>query len=264
MTTVLDICTFLDAFAPPHLAEDWDNVGLLVGRHSAAVQALSTCLTLSPDVADEAISEGVQLIVSHHPVMFRPVQQLTETTLEGGMLLQLIEAGVAVYSPHTRFDSAPDGINQSLANDLGLQHIKPLRPVVTDPEFGSGRTGELAPPTSLSAFLGVVKQATAAEYLEYVGDPQANVQRVGVACGAAAEFMSDAASAGCDTFVTGEARFHSAVEARSLGMNLVLTGHFSSERPAVERLATLLSESFPDVRCMPSRVESDPLQLFKD
>ena len=262
MTSVSDICTFLDTFAPQHLAEDWDNVGLLLGRPGAAVSSVMTCLTLSPDVAAEAVAADVGMIVTHHPVMFRPLQQITEATPEGAMLLNLIESGVAVYSPHTRFDSAAEGINQSLAVDFGLTSIRPLRATDDDPDLGSGRLGELSAPTSLSDFLGVVRRVTAAKYLEYAADDAAVVSRVAVACGAAAEFMKDAVALECDTFVTGEARFHSAVEARILGINLVLTGHFSSERPAMERLAKLLGQTFPELHVFASQQESDPLRVF--
>ncbi|MCP4507454.1 MAG: Nif3-like dinuclear metal center hexameric protein, partial [Fuerstiella sp.] len=115
MSTVSDVIAFLEKFAPPALAEDWDNVGLLVGREAVVVQQVMTCLTLTPDVGAEAVRRGVQLVVSHHPVLFRGTKKITDATSEGRMLLQLIENGLAVYSPHTSFDSAELGINQQLA-----------------------------------------------------------------------------------------------------------------------------------------------------
>jgi dinuclear metal center YbgI/SA1388 family protein len=262
MTSVSDICTFFNSFAPPELVEDWDNTGLLLGRSSAKVQRICTCLTLTPDVACDAIEKGVQLIVTHHPVMFQPVQQITESSIEGGILLNLIEGGVAVFSPHTRFDSAGDGINQGLATTLGLKQIRPLRPLDGDTMQGSGRYGELSAEMPFSEFLQVVSRATTAKYLEFTGELTGTVKRVAVACGAAAEFLTEAAELGCDTFVTGEARFHSAIEARSKKINLILTGHYNSERPAVEQLAEILGSEFPGVDVFASGVESDPLQLY--
>src|SRR6516165_5885776 len=107
MSTVADLVQALDAIAPLGLAETWDNVGLLIGDPASDVLRIMTCLTLTPESAGEAIEEGVSLIVSHHPVLFRPTQRLTTATSEGRMLLAIIRAGIAVYSPHTAFDNAP-------------------------------------------------------------------------------------------------------------------------------------------------------------
>jgi len=261
MPSVSEVCEYLEQLAPVELAEDWDNVGLLVGRGSNVVQRILTCLTLTADVAAEAIAGDVQMIVSHHPVLFRGSKTISDACVEGRMLLDLIEAGVAVYSAHTRFDSAQQGVNQRLAEGFGLTDIDVIRKSERLPALGSGRMGRLALPTTLSDFLGVVRETCAASYLEYCGESEASVERVAIACGSAAEFLDEAIAAGCDTFVTGEARFHSALEARSRGINLILVGHYSSERPAMEWLAEDLAQNFPDVTCIPSHSESDPLRL---
>jgi dinuclear metal center YbgI/SA1388 family protein len=261
MSTVSDAIAFLEEFAPPLLAESWDNVGLLVGRRDADVKTIITCLTLTPDVAQEAVGEGAQLIVSHHPVLFRGAKTITDSTSEGLTLLQLIEHGIAVYSPHTSFDSALLGVNQQLANGFGLVDVAPLRPS-ENAAIGGGRMGCLEKPVLLREFLGILRSAVSAEYVEYCGLPGAPVSKVAVACGSAAEFLADAVSAGCDTFVTGEASFHSALEAREKGLNLILLGHYSSERHAVERLASILGEALTDTDVFASRVEIDPLAVF--
>src|SRR5262245_9834421 len=111
MPTVADFLRYLEAFAPRPLAASWDNVGLLLGDRSAAAERVMTCLTVTPDSAAEAIAEQAQLIVTHHPILFRPVQRLTADDPQGRMLLALIRAGSAVYSPHTAFDNTAGGIN---------------------------------------------------------------------------------------------------------------------------------------------------------
>jgi dinuclear metal center YbgI/SA1388 family protein len=128
MFTVAAAVEFLEQLAPPGLAADWDNVGLLLGDRTAAVQRLMTCLTVTPDSAAEAIEAGAQLIVAHHPILFRPVKRLTGATPEGRMLLALARAGVAVYSPHTAFDNTSRGINEILAGRFELQNLGSLRP----------------------------------------------------------------------------------------------------------------------------------------
>src|SRR5437899_9691223 len=127
MASVADIIEYLNQFAPSHLAADWDNVGLLLGDRETRCERVMTCLTLTPDVAQEAIQANVRLIVTHHPILFRSVQRLTADTPEGRMLLSLIQAGVAVYSPHTAFDNTAGGINDALARRLDLIDVVPLR-----------------------------------------------------------------------------------------------------------------------------------------
>jgi dinuclear metal center YbgI/SA1388 family protein len=127
MPTVADLTKHLDRFAPPALAAEWDNVGLIVGDPSANVERVLTCLTVTPPVVAEAVDTRVQLIITHHPMLFRASKRLTTITAEGRMLLELIRAGVAVYSPHTAFDNTTGGINDVLARRLGLTDLMPLR-----------------------------------------------------------------------------------------------------------------------------------------
>lgn len=127
MASVDAIVEYLEKFAPFYLAADWDNIGLLLGDRVASVQRIMTCLTVTPEVAREAIESKAHLIVTHHPILFRPIQRLTTDTPEGRMLLSLIQAGVAVFSPHTAFDNTAGGINDALASRLGLVDVGPLR-----------------------------------------------------------------------------------------------------------------------------------------
>jgi dinuclear metal center YbgI/SA1388 family protein len=127
MITVAAVVEFLERFAPTDLAADWDNVGLLLGDRQADCRGIMTCLTVTPDVADEAIADGAGLIVTHHPVLFRAAKRLTTGNPEGRMLLALIQAGVSVYSPHTAFDNTHGGINDALAKRLELKDVGPLR-----------------------------------------------------------------------------------------------------------------------------------------
>ncbi|PON19894.1 Nif3-like dinuclear metal center hexameric protein [Candidatus Entotheonella serta] len=260
---IRDVLAFLRTFAPPQLAENWDNTGLLVGCEQDEVSAVLTCLTLTPEVAQEAVACGVRLIVTHHPVLFRPVQRITGDTAEGVMLLTLMRAGIGVYSPHTAYDSAREGINQQWADAFELDAICPLRLFGEggDPDgLGAGRWGVLQKPVTLETFVEMVKQTLGVTHTQYVGESDRNVQHVAIACGAAAEFMADAAQQGCDVLLTGEARFHACLEARTLGIALVLPGHYATERPAMERLAAILKHQFPNLDVFASRAETDPLR----
>jgi dinuclear metal center YbgI/SA1388 family protein len=127
MHTVASLIEELQRLAPLSLAADWDNVGLLLGDRSAEVHRVMTCLTVTPESAAEAIETGAQLVLTHHPVLFRAVKRLTTDAPEGRMLTELIRAGVAVYSAHTAYDDTAGGINEKLAKGLGLTGLEPLR-----------------------------------------------------------------------------------------------------------------------------------------
>src|SRR3954470_2892673 len=115
MLTVAAVAAFLENFAPNRLAAEWDNVGLLVGEAQHKVERVMTCLTVTPSSVAEALSEKADLIVTHHPLPFEPLRRITSDTPQGRLLLDLIKAQIALYSPHTAFDSARSGINQRLA-----------------------------------------------------------------------------------------------------------------------------------------------------
>ncbi|MCU0876521.1 MAG: Nif3-like dinuclear metal center hexameric protein [Pirellulaceae bacterium] len=260
MISIADICRFLEEFAPRGLAADWDNVGLLVGDRQEGASRVMTCLTITPAVAAEAIRERVELIVAHHPLPFRPLSRLTTDEPTGKILWQLIRAGVAVYSPHTSFDSAADGINQQLAAGLELVEIEPLTPVAGfDSPQGIGRRGRLTTPRSLSAIAEQLKTQWSLDGLFLTGDVTRSISRVAIACGSAGDLLSAAIDAGSELFITGEARLHTAYEAEARGIALLLVGHYASERPGVERLSAVLAQQFPTLAVWASRDERDPL-----
>lgn len=267
MPSVSDISRFLGDFAPLVLAEAWDNVGLLVGDLTRPAQRILTCLTITPDVVEEAVALQVELIVSHHPLLFKPVQRLTAGDIQGAMLLKLIEAGIAVYSPHTAFDSAAEGINRQLADQLALRNVQPLRlrsgagDSLAVPS-GAGRFGDLDHACTLAELCDTVKQTLQVTRLQRVGDGTSTVCRVGIACGAAAEFIPDALNAGCDVLLTGEARFHDCLRARDSGLALILPGHYATERPAVENLAAIIQRQFPGTSVSASSREHDPVEII--
>jgi dinuclear metal center YbgI/SA1388 family protein len=258
VTTIQDVAELIDSSAPRQLAEEWDNVGLLVGNGRRPARRVMTCLTITPDSAAEAVCEKADLIVTHHPLPFRPLQRLTTGTPEGRMLLDLIEAQVAIYSAHTAFDSAAEGINQQLAQGLGLAQIEPIVPGEELP--GSGRLGQFDSPQTLAKLVERVKAFLAIEHLQYVGDNARQVRKLGIACGSGGDFLDAALSNGCDCLLTGETRFHTALAAEAQGIALILAGHFASERFALVQLAAWLAERLPGVQVWASHSERDPIR----
>jgi dinuclear metal center YbgI/SA1388 family protein len=261
MLTIADIARFLEGFAPSSLAEDWDNVGLLVGDAGQPADRVMTCLTITPASASEAVSRRAQLIVTHHPLPFKPLKQLTSETTSGRLLLQLIRNGIAVYSPHTAFDSAAQGINQQFAEGLGLTNVRPLIAKPNgDPSLGSGRYGLLPASTTLGEIAARLKQFVKVGQVQFVGDLNRSVERIAIACGSAGSFLAPAVQAKCDVLITGETTFHTCLEAEATDIALLLPGHFASERFGVERLALVLAKQFPQAEVWASKSESDPIK----
>src|SRR5262245_1714756 len=218
MLTLADVCDFLESFAPSALAAEWDNVGLLIGDRAQRVQRVLTCLTITPGVAAEAIRERADLIVTHHPLPFRPLKRLTADEPSGRILLDLIRAGIAIHSPHTAFDSAAAGINQQFAEGLGLIEIAPLVPAAEMAAgVGTGRCGRLAVPQPLSQIAARLKAFLKITGLHLVGQPQQIIERVAVGCGSAGEFLADALRQRCGLLVTGETRLHTCYDAEQRG-----------------------------------------------
>lgn len=261
MTTIADITTFFASHTPLHLAEDWDNVGLLAGDPAQPVTRVMTCLTITPASAEEAIRERAELIVTHHPLPFKPLKRLTTEQTAGRLLWSLARAGVAIYSPHTAFDSATEGINQQLAKGLMLHGIQPLVPAKNDPSgLGAGRMGYLQEAVPLAELSDRLAKFLVIDGLQVVGEDGSRIERVAVACGSAGSFLPAAAAAGCQLLVTGETTFHTCLEAEALGMSLLLPGHFASERFACEQLAQAIRRSFPQLHIWPSNAERDPVR----
>lgn len=262
MPLLSELCRFLDAFAPPVLSEDWDNVGLLVGDPKRQVERVMTCLTITLASCSEAVSQKVDLIVTHHPLPFQPLRRLTTESTPGRLLLTLIQAGIAVYSPHTAFDSAAAGINQQLAEGLGLAEIKPLVPSSTDlaTNLGSGRRGKFVKPLRLSEVASRLKSFLKIAGLHAVGRNDSLISTAAVACGSGGSFLEHAIRQDIDLLVTGETSFHTCLEAEARGVHLLLAGHFATERFAVAKLAEVLSSGFPTLKVWTSEQEADPLR----
>lgn len=266
MPCLSQICRYLETFAPADLAEDWDNVGLLVGRREQPVSKIMTCLTVTPVSCAEAIDSDADLIVAHHPLPFRPLKRITDETTTGSILLNLLDKGIAVYSPHTAFDSAASGINRQLAELIGVEGIQPLLPWSGDqpqaddqPQIGAGRFGLLPKPTAIGDIVLRLKAALKSDQFRLVGDPLRSIHRVAVACGSGGQFLSESLRVNCDLMITGETTFHTCLEAAARGIDLLLVGHFPSERFAVETLAESLALEFQDAHVWASQRETDPL-----
>jgi dinuclear metal center YbgI/SA1388 family protein len=259
MSTLATVTAALEHIAPLRLAAEWDSVGLLVGSRREKIGRVLTCLTLSAAVVEEAISGDFGLVVTHHPLPFRPVARLTEATPTGALLLDLAGAGVAVWSSHTAWDSAAGGINDQLAAAAGLSAVSPMIPDPVTPLAGFGRMGLAPAGQSPVAFARQLAGRVGATGAQLAGDPRGEVGRVGIVCGSGAEGIPIARQDDCDTFVTGELKLHDAAHAVALGLRVVVLGHHASERFSMPVLASRLATAVPGLECRASDAERDPL-----
>ncbi len=257
MTTVADILAFMEALAPRSMKMDWDNVGLLVGGKSRPVTRLLVALDPFEGVCREAADWGAQLIVTHHPLIFRPISAVTDETSTGRSIQLLCREGISAINAHTNLDCTPGGVNDQLAARLGLENIQVIDPQGTDSqgrEWGLLRRGTVAEQT-MEDFLSLVKSALNCEGLRYV--QCGSVRHVAVGGGACATELMDAHRAGCDTFVTSDVKYNQFWDARDLGINLIDAGHFHTENPVTYWLAEKISAAFPALQVKISETHQD-------
>ena len=264
MATVADILQFVESLAPRSMKMDWDNVGLLCGRKDKEVKKILVALDPFRNVIDEAIEIGADCIVTHHPLIFRNgLMAVNEDSETGRCVLTLIENGIAAINAHTNYDLAPGGVNDILAQTLELANIAVINPEGTDENglpYGLLRCGTVQE-QPLGDFLTAVKNNLGCDGLRYV-DAGKSVCKVAVGGGSCADEMGDALAAGCDTFVTADAKYNQFRTAYELGLNLIDAGHFHTENPAMPRLAGKLSEAFPDVEVIFSEKHRDCMKFF--
>lgn len=238
----------LQTIAPLELAEEWDNVGLLVGWRFSQVRGIMTTLDVTEEALQEAIDGKADLIVTHHPMPFRPLKRVTNEDLTGKIVCKALQNGISIYSPHTAWDNAQGGINDQLASIVGLSTVEPLIPKDSSlhPGVGSARIGELHEATMTSALLSRLQNSFPAAGIRLAGNANRQVRRVAICCGSGGSLVTKAIARGADLFLTGEATYHQCLESYAANMQVVTVGHRISEAFAMETLAKRLRELLPN------------------
>lgn len=365
--TCKDITCFMEELAPQKLAEDWDNVGLLVGNYKKQVKKIMVCLDATLNVVEDAINQNADLIICHHPVIFKGLKSITEDEAKGNLIYKLIKNGLAVYCAHTNLDIADGGVNDCLANVLELSNIKNLKTDKTErlykivvfvpeesvdkvrdsmsmagagyignysdcsfmvkgtgtfkplentnpyigtrgnlekvaeyrletvttskdlkrviefminshpyeevaydvyaldspaKEYGMGKIGTLNRPMSLDAFAAYVKHKLCVEELRVVGDEEKIIEKVAVFSGSFDERLLQIAAEKSDAIVTGDVKYHTALEAAEKGICIIDAGHFATEKVVLPRLINLIKERFEGIDVVLSTVEKNPFKNY--
>ncbi len=258
------ILTFLESIAPPNLQEDYDNAGLIVGDPQAECRGVLFSLDSTEKVVDEAIRKNCNLIVAHHPIVFRGLKKLNGANYVERTVIKAIKNDVAIFAIHTNLDNVhQNGVNQKIAQKLGLQNTKILlpKPELNDSEIGAGLIGELAEPISEKEFLQKIKTAMQAEvvrHTELLGKP---VQRVAVCGGSGSFLLSAAIKSGADFFVSADFKYHEFFDADG---RIVIAdiGHFESEQFTIDLLHELVLQKFPTFALQSTEVQTNPVFYF--
>lgn len=237
--TVQQIYDFINERAPFETQVAYDNSGLLVGDPAREVTGVHFALDVTHSVIDEAVANGANLIVTHHPLMFSPVKRLVETNHEARLLCRLIREGISLISAHTNLDQAPGGINDVLAETIGLTNV-----------VGEGflRVGDLPEPTTAAGFAAHI-MIHLHDAVRLMGDENAMLTRVGLCSGSGSDEWPQAAAMGAQAFLTGEVKHHHALEAADSGVVMLEAGHHATEEPGIFALADALQNWPGIVQC---------------
>ena len=256
---IKEVLSALEKFAPLPLQESWDNAGLQVGLTEAEVSGALLCLDVTEKIIDEAVSKGCNLVVSHHPLLFRGLKTISNLTDVQRTVMKAIEQKVCVVSMHTNMDNAKGGVNFRIAEKLGLKNVAFMSvKKVGDVECGNGVIGILEEPMAADDFVLKVKKTFDVECALTNELLQRPVSRVAI-CGGAGDFLLDeAVTAGADVFITGEMHYHQYFGYEQK-IQICVIGHYQSEQFTTEVFRDILSERCPGVRTEMAETCTNPI-----
>ncbi len=257
---IKDVISALECFAPLPLQEDWDNAGLQVGLTEAEVSGALLCLDVTEKVVDEAVGKGCNLIVSHHPLIFRGLKQVAGKNDIQRTVMKAIRNDITIVSLHTNLDSAQGGVNHEMARRLHLNNVRYFYPQMkAGVECGIGVVGELEEPLTAEAFISLVKETFHCGCVVTNALLSRDIRRVACAGGSCGEFLSQAISAGADAFITGEMRYHDYFDHED-EIQIAVIGHYESEQFTQQLLQRVIEKECPGIECHVTSVMTNPLR----
>lgn len=230
MATVRDVYNFIDFIAPFDAQADWDNSGILVGDENAEVTKILFALDATNDVINQAIKNDANLIVTHHPIIFKPIS----TVVQDSLVYKLIKNNISIICAHTNYDKADDGVNDLLCKEIGFNEFI---------KFGEFlNIVELDKPITSNQLLNKVKKAL--DGIIRFNSVSDNIDRIAVCSGSGCDLLSVAKDSGCNAFITGDASHHSFLDADEEGILLIAAGHFETENLAIKPLMKKIEKEF--------------------
>ena len=249
----------LERFAPLPLQESWDNAGLQVGLTETEVSGALLCLDVNERIVDEAIAKGCNLIVSHHPLLFRGLKTISDLTDVQRTVRKALKSDICVVSMHTNMDNAKGGVNFRIAQKLGLQNVAFFAPKSVDGiEAGSGVIGELPESQAADDFVLMVKKAFGVECAMCNELLRRPIKKVAI-CGGAGDFLlDDALKAGADAFITGEMHYHQYFGYEQQ-IQICVIGHYQSEQFTAEVFQEIIQKECPGVKTCIAETCTNPI-----
>ena len=253
---VKDIIAAVERVAPLRFQDEWDNSGLQVGFLNNEVSKVLVCLDITEAIVNEAEEKGCEMIVSHHPLLFKALKEVSDFTYQQRCVVKALAKGIAVYSAHTSLDNAKGGVNHKIAQLIGLENLQWLQPKDGE-DAGSGLIGTLPEPERDSDFMRRLKQTFGVECLRHSECNGRQIKTVALCGGAGAFLMRDAQRKGADCFITGEFHYHDYFE--NDGMLLAELGHYQSEKFTVDLLCDLIAAACPDTDIIKTSLNTNPI-----
>lgn len=260
MAAVKDIIDAIERYAPPALQENWDNTGLQIGHRDMEVTGVLTCVDVTPERIDEAVSLGANMIVSHHPLLFRGLKNVTGDSNVQLAVEKAIVNGVAIYSSHTATDSTVGGVSAVMAENIGAKVVSPLVPSSPGAQTGLGVVAELPESVAPDRFVEMAKQAfgNAMVRTSNLAVAPRDIRRIAMCGGAGDDLIDRAIAAGAQAYVTGELRYHHFVDYAPYIL-LVDCGHYETECATRTVFKNLLKNEFPNLKIIESATEINPV-----
>jgi dinuclear metal center YbgI/SA1388 family protein len=267
--SVSDMIEFMEQIAPTDLAEEWDNVGLQVGDRRWTVRKIGVALDAGMEVIDSACESKVDMLITHHPLIFTPLRTIDCHTPVGAIIQKAIEHRIAIYAAHTNFDKSQEGLNDILARRIGLLECMALESSVhpdssqtETKQQGIGRIGNLPKAIQLKDFAVDIKKRLNLDCIKIVGRPDLQITRAAVCTGSGSSLVDVFLKSGAQVYISGDLRFHDARDVEAANLGMIDIGHFPSEYlmvdVLVERLKQMVSHNRLKVSVQSCGAESDP------
>lgn len=260
---IKDIFKRFDEIIPIENAADWDNSGEQIQFSREVVNRVLTTLEVTNDVIDEAISRKCNLILSHHPLIFTKINTISDKQPKQKMIMRLISNKISVYSAHTNYDISEGGTSDYLTKQFDLNEVG----VIPDTD-GFAVQGMLKAEMKLEEFIKLACEVTNTPIKEvrFTGYRGKNIRKVGLCAGSGSEFLSNAFNAGCDVFVTGDVKYHTAQDSLELGIPIVDMGHFHTEKSFAEQAVKIYGSKINtienSIEFIPSEVDVNPFSML--
>ncbi|GAB6169659.1 Nif3-like dinuclear metal center hexameric protein [Clostridium carnis] len=259
MKKVKEIMKIIEDFAPVNLKEDFDNVGLMVGDKEKEVKKILLALDCTLDVINEGKEKNVDLIITHHPLLFRKPSNITTDTLLGKKIIELIKNDISLYSSHTNLDSVEGGLNETIVEKLGFNstEIIEIHKNSKDKKDGLGRIIRLKNNISLLDLVRIVKENLNINTLKIV-EGFNNIRTIAIINGSGEGFISEAVKMGADCIITGDTTYHFASDYKEMGISIIDTGHFSSEWVVFLSVMDKIKKDLDEIEVIISNKVEDP------